>query len=68
MRAYFERHALTLEALAVERARSDIVDAAVEMRTPRITPFGSLQSPPLGTFHGGRPRIAEFVRWVVDET
>jgi hypothetical protein len=68
MRAYFERHALALEALAVERARSDIVHAAVEMRTPRITPFGSLQSPPLGTFHGGRPRIAEFVRWVVDET
>jgi hypothetical protein len=34
----------------------------------RIARFGSLQIPQLGGFHGGRPRIADFVRWIVDET
>jgi hypothetical protein len=33
----------------------------------RIAPFGTLQHPPLASPHGGRPRIAEFVRWVSDE-
>ncbi len=66
--AYLTGHGIALEALAVGGSRSDIVAAAVATGAARITRFGSLQRPPLGTFHGGRPRIAEFVRWLADET
>jgi hypothetical protein len=41
---------------------------AAAIGASRIASFGTLQTPPLGTFHGGRPRIAEFVRWVSDQT
>jgi hypothetical protein len=41
---------------------------ALHIGTARIAAFGALQSPPLHAYHGGRPRIAEFVRWVTDET
>jgi hypothetical protein len=30
----------------------------------RICPIGQLQTPPLSWRHGGRPRIADLVRWV----
>jgi hypothetical protein len=65
---YLERHGITLEALAVAGERGDVVDLALRVKAARVAPFGSLQSPPLGAFHGGRPRIAEFVRWIGDET
>jgi hypothetical protein len=63
-RAYLQRHAIPLEALAVAGARDDIVNTAVEMGAHRITAFGELQRPPVTGNHGGRPRIAEFVRWI----
>jgi hypothetical protein len=67
-RGYLERHGISLEALALAGARADIVNIALEMGVHRITAFGELQRPPLAGNHGGRPRIAEFVRWVTDET
>ena len=65
---YLERHGITLEGLAVAGERDDVVDLALRAKVARVAPFGSLQSPPLGAFHGGRARIAEFVRWIGDET
>lgn len=65
---YFERHQIALEALAVTAARADLLALAARCRVARVAPFGRLQAPPLGAFHGGRPRIAEFVRWIGDET
>jgi Acyl-CoA reductase (LuxC) len=66
--AYLQRHGVALEGLAVSEHRDDLVAFAEAAGVSRITTFGSLQAPPLAVFHGGRPRIAEFVRWVSDET
>jgi hypothetical protein len=66
--AYLQRHRITLEALAVERHRPDVLEMATQTGAARIARFGTLQNPPLTGFHGARPRIAEFVRWISDET
>ncbi len=66
--AYLQRHGIAPEALAVAQADAGLRTIAASLGASRITAFGSLQAPPLGAFHGGRPRIAEFVRWVSDET
>jgi hypothetical protein len=65
---YVERHTIAIEAMAVGGMRPDIVEMALRIGSARIAAFGELQSPPLQGYHGGRPRIAEFVRWVADET
>jgi acyl-CoA reductase-like NAD-dependent aldehyde dehydrogenase len=65
---YFARHGIAVEALAVAHSRSDVRAMAAAIGVSRIASFGTLQTPPLGAFHGGRPRIAEFVRWVGDAT
>ncbi len=64
---YFERHGIALEALAVGRPRPDLLELAARTGAARVAAFGHLQAPPLGAFHGGRPRIAEFVRWIGNE-
>ncbi len=66
--AYLSRHGITLEALAIAGDRNDVRDLALRTKAARIARFGSLQAPSLGVFHGGRPRIAEFVSWIGDET
>ncbi len=66
--AYVEHHHLRVEALAVAGMRPDVADMALRIGAARITRFGALQAPPPSERHGGRPRIAEFVRWVSDET
>jgi hypothetical protein len=66
--AYLELHGIPVEALAVAESNADLRDVALALGASRITGFGSLQEPPLGEFHGRRPRIAEFVRWISDET
>jgi hypothetical protein len=63
--AYVARHALPLQALGV----ADPSDAAARtlaerLGVVRIARFGSMQDPPLAGRHGGRARIADFVRWV----
>lgn len=65
--AYLHRHGISLEALAITGLRGDVAIAADETGASRITALGAMQDPPLSTFHGGRPRIAEFVRWLTDE-
>jgi hypothetical protein len=66
--SYFRHQGISLEALAADARRSDIVNLAVHAGAARIARFGELQSPPLSAPHGGRPRIGEFVRWMADET
>jgi hypothetical protein len=65
---YLKRHGIAIEALAIAHRRPDLLSFAAQIGAARLAPFGALQAPPLGVFHGGRPRIAEFVRWIVDET
>ncbi len=64
---YVRRHRLPIEAVAVAGERSDIVNMAIEMGANRITRFGRMQRPPLAETHGGRPRIAEFIRWITKD-
>jgi hypothetical protein len=64
---YIRRHRLALEAWSVSAQRDDVIAAAIASGAARVAPFGALQDPPLTSLHGGRPRIAEFVRWVSDE-
>jgi acyl-CoA reductase-like NAD-dependent aldehyde dehydrogenase len=66
--AYIERHGIPLEALAVAESNANLRNVAAALGASRMTLLGSLQEPRLGEFHGGRPRIAEFVRWISDET
>lgn len=66
--AYLREHALPIEALALAGERDDLVQFAIDAGANRIAKFGDLQRPPLGNNHGGRPRIAEFVRWMGNES
>ncbi len=65
---YLHAHGIALEAVAASGKRADIVKMAVEACAARIAPFGALQSPAMQGNHGGRSRIAEYVRWITDET
>lgn len=62
--AYLREHRLPLEGFAIAGSREDVVQAAIDAGAVRLTQFGELQHPPLGGDHGGRPRIAEFVKWI----
>ena len=62
--AYLRDHHLRLEGFALSGDRPDAAAAAVQAGAVRLTRFGELQHPPLSGEHGGRPRIAEFVRWI----
>ncbi len=64
---YCKQHRLPVEAIAVAGTRDDLTAMAVATGAARITRFGELQAPLSSGRHGGRPRIAEFVRWVSDE-
>jgi hypothetical protein len=64
---YLRRHGLRLEGFALSDSRTDVVQAALAAGAVRLTRFGELQHPPLEGDHGGRPRIAEFVR-LIDRT
>jgi hypothetical protein len=61
--AYVGRHALPLQALGVASV-DDARELAVALGGVRIAPFGHMQDPPLAGHHGGRARIADFIRWV----
>ncbi len=65
--AYVARHGLPLEACAVAGVRGDVAAAAIEAGANRIARFGEMQAPPLNYAHGGRPRIAEFVRFITEQ-
>jgi acyl-CoA reductase LuxC len=59
------RSYLEAVGVAVEPSRLvDIADLLGQAGVSRICPIGTLQIPPLSWRHGGRPRIADLVRWV----
>lgn len=62
--AYLQNHGIALEAVALAGRREDIVAAALAAGAVRLAPFGELQRPPVSSDHGGRPRIADFIRWI----
>ena len=41
-----------------------LADVLGQAGVSRICPIGTMQTPPLSWRHGGRPRIADMVRWV----
>ena len=61
--AYVERHALPLQALGVASV-DDARELAERLGAVRVAPIGHMQDPPLAGHHGGRARIADFIRWV----
>jgi Acyl-CoA reductase (LuxC) len=61
---YLQNHRLPLEGFALCGERPDLVGVAVAAGAVRVTRFGELQRPPLTGHHGGRARIADFVRWI----
>lgn len=65
--AYLARHGVPVEAMAIAGERDDLLALAAAAGASRVADFGALQTPPANAYHGGRPRIAEFVRWIADE-
>jgi hypothetical protein len=62
--AYLQQHALPLEGFALSEDRADAIEMALAAGAVRLTRFGELQHPPAAGHHGGRPRIAGFIRWI----
>ena len=51
--------------MAADSARIAILaDTLGALGVSRVCPIGTMQLPPLGWRHGGRPRIGDLVRWV----
>ena len=45
------------------RRRQTLLEVLTGSGVSRICPIGTMQTPPLGWRHGGRPRLAELVQW-----
>lgn len=46
----------------------EVADLLGQAGVSRICPLGTMQPPPLSWRHGGRPRIADLIRWASVET
>lgn len=62
--AYLHAHDVPVEAIAVAAFDENVLGFADAVRANRIARFGELQHPRIDGYHGGRTRIADFVRWV----
>ncbi len=60
---FVARHRLPLQAVGIA-GTVDAAAVATALGAVRIADVGTMQDPPLAGEHGGRPRIAEFVRWI----
>ena len=61
---WITRHRLPVQALGVANDDGDACALALHTGAARITRIGSMQDPPLAGHHGGRARIADFIRWI----
>ena len=61
---YLEKYDIAVEAFAASEPREDVIEKAIESGAVRLTRFGELQKPPASGHHGGRPQIADFIRWI----
>jgi hypothetical protein len=59
-RPYLEAAGLT----AYATRNTQLVEVLGQAGVSRICPIGTMQLPPLSWRHGGRPRIADLVRWI----
>ncbi len=59
-RPYLEAVGLAAHATRI----TEIAEVLGHAGVSRICPVGTMQTPPLSWRHGGRPRIADLVRWV----
>jgi hypothetical protein len=59
-RSYLEAAGIAIGKERLSEAAETLGQAGVS----RVCPIGALQLPPLSWRHGGRPRIADLVRWV----
>jgi hypothetical protein len=57
---YLEAAGLAAHATRI----SEIAEVLGRLGVSRICPIGTMQMPPLSWRHGGRPRIADMVRWM----
>ena len=62
--SYVGRHALPIECFGVTGTPRSYTEIAGRIGAARIAPLGEMQRPPLRSHHGGRPRIAEYVRFL----
>ncbi len=49
------------------RRRQTLLEVLANSGVSRICPLGTMQIPPLSWRHGGRPRLAELVRWMTSD-
>ena len=64
---YVRAHRLPLEAFAVALPDEDLLQLAADLGAARTTRLGEMQHAGPALRHGGRARIADFVRWVESE-
>ena len=63
MAAIVAAHAIPLQAIGIADEREAGAIAEL-LGAVRIAQLGEMQAPPLAGHHGGRARIADFVRWI----
>ncbi len=61
---YVERFALPIETLGITGTGQIDTERAMRIGAARIAALGEMQRPPLQAHHGGRLRIAEYVRFL----
>jgi hypothetical protein len=62
---YVARHRIPVQALGVaDPSEAAMAALAERLGAVRIARLGAMQDPPLAGHHGGRARIADFVRWI----
>jgi hypothetical protein len=62
---YIEEQRLPVQALGVADPADPGARALAEaIGAVRVARLGTMQAPPLGGHHGGRPRISDFIRWI----
>ncbi|MGH7684759.1 MAG: acyl-CoA reductase, partial [Vulcanimicrobiaceae bacterium] len=61
---YVRSHGLPLEAFAVAQPNERLAELAAALGAVRIPLLGEMQAPSPALHHGGRSRIADFIRWV----
>lgn len=61
---YVRSHALPLEAFAVATPSEPLAQLAARVGAARIARLGEMQAPSPALHHGGRTRIADFIRWI----
>ena len=60
---FLSTHRIPLQAIGIA-GNVDPCAIATELGAVRVAPIGRLQDPPLAGHHGGRARIADFIRWI----